>query len=965
MPQFRPINQIRQEFIDFFVQRARHSFVPSSAVVPHDDPTLLFANAGMNQFKPLFLGNVAPGSPLAGLKRAVNSQKCIRAGGKHNDLDDVGKDGYHHTFFEMLGNWSFGDYFKEESIQWGWELLTQIWGMDPDRLYATYFEGSKELGIEPDREAYEIWRKYLPADRILPGNLKDNFWEMGDTGPCGPCSEITYDGRSDAERARVPGYQLVNKGDPDVIEIWNHVFIQFNRTGPGSDGLRQLPSRHVDTGMGLERVTRFIQGKASNYDTDAFTPIFSAIQRVCKVPPYGGSWTDGKDTAYRVIADHIRTLTFAITDGADPGNEGRNYVLRRILRRAVRFGRQTLGVPGVFLCELVPSVVESMGGAFPELRKNPQRVHDVIKDEEEAFGRTLTQGLVLFEKAAAAGAAAGAVAPEDAFKLHDTYGFPIDLTQLMADERGLRVDIDGFHRLMEEARERARGAARNTEEGASTLGPEALGTLRRMRVDPTDDSDKFHGRKIRASVVAIWNGHNFDEHISASTARPTDQFAVILDRTSFYAEMGGQVGDKGRLAVSRERRSSARDAHDGGEFIVDDTRAVGGYVLHVGRALKGELRVGDEVELRVDQVRRTHTASNHTATHLLNWALRETLGDHIDQKGSLVAPDRLRFDFSHPHALTAQEAAAVEQHVARLIERDLPVHAQIVPLTAARGVAGLRAVFGETYPDPVRLVSIGATADEMLASPSDQRWRAVSAEFCGGTHLSRTGEAKVFALVAEEGVAKGVRRISALTGDAAREANALADRLRARIDGAATLDAKYLATEVAALAQELEPAALPLVRKAELRQRLAPLQEKVKSAQKQAAGAEREKAIAAARQMAETATGAVIVMEIAAAGGDREAMLAALDTVRARHARAAIMLLSRAADGKATVVAAVPPELVASGLKAGDWVREASAVMGGKGGGRPDSAQGGGPDGARLADALAAAQAFAAARVKA
>ncbi|MBL8747119.1 MAG: alanine--tRNA ligase [Phycisphaerae bacterium] len=955
MPQFRPVNQVREEFISYFVERARHVFVPSSPVVPHDDPTLLFANAGMNQFKPLFLGNVAPGSPLAGLKRAVNSQKCIRAGGKHNDLDDVGKDGYHHTFFEMLGNWSFGDYFKAESVEWGWQLLTDVWGIDPARLYASYFEGNREIGLEPDREAYDLWRRYLPAERIIPGNMKDNFWEMGDTGPCGPCSEIHYDGRRDAERARVPGSALVNKSDPNVIEIWNHVFIQFNRTAAGAEGLKPLPAKHVDTGMGLERIARVIQGKSSNYDTDAFSPLFASIREICKAPAYAGSWTEPRDTAYRVIADHIRTLTFAITDGADPGNEGRNYVLRRILRRAVRYGRQVLGVSGPFLCELVPTVVETMGGAFPELNKNPRRVHDVIKDEEEAFGRTLAQGIVLFDRAASS----GSVAAEDAFRLHDTYGFPIDLTQLMAEERGLKVDVEGFNRLMEEARIKARAGGKATEEGAGTMGTEALATLRRMRIEPTDDSEKFSAKRMRASVMAIWNGHSFDEHVLARNTRPDDRFAVILDRTSFYAEMGGQQADKGRMQVTRERRSSASDSHEGGEFVVEEVRNIGGYVLHIGRVAKGELRVGDDCELRVDLPRRKAVASNHTATHLLNWALREALGDHVDQKGSLVAADRLRFDFSHHQAMTIEQAHRVEQAVRKLIESNLPVFAEAVPLAAGKQIHGVRAVFGETYPDPVRLVSIGVKADEMRGDPGNARWRGYSAEFCGGTHLASTGEAEAFALIAEEGVAKGVRRVTAFTGAQAVEAEALAARLASRISGAATLDMKHLVPEVQALSSEIDSAVVPLVRKNELRGMLSPLIERTRSAAKQAAGADREKVVTAARALAEHASGAAIVLELPA-GADREALLAAMDTVRSRHVQSAVMLIAAGADGKATIVASVPAALIEKGLKAGDWVREASAAVGGKGGGRPDSAQGGGPDGAKVALAVAAARSFAA-----
>ncbi|MBL0927668.1 MAG: alanine--tRNA ligase [Phycisphaerales bacterium] len=958
-------DQIRQQFIDFFVQRASHVHWPSSPVVPHDDPTLLFTNAGMNQFKPIFLGQAAPGSDFARLRRAVNSQKCIRAGGKHNDLDDVGRDTYHHTFFEMLGNWSFGDYFKAEAIQWAWELLTGVWGLDPERLYATYFEGHKEQGLEPDREAYELWRRYLPAARILPGNMKDNFWEMGDTGPCGPCSELHYDGRPDAERRRVPGHELVNRDSPDLIEVWNLVFIQFNRT---ASGLSLLPDKHVDTGMGFERITRVIQGKSSNYDTDVFAPLFAAIKRICRAPDYTGSLTSPTDTAYRVIADHIRTLTFAITDGAEPSNEGRGYVLRRILRRAVRYGRQTLGVPGVFLADLAPTVVESMGHAFPELRKNPQRVISIIRDEEEAFGRTLTHGLALFEKAAEAAKArpAGAdhlrIAADDAFKLHDTYGFPIDLTQLMAEERGLAVDAAGFHTLMEEARELSRTGGKADDGSAALLLPAAaVAKLRNLQVEPTDDADKYHGRKVRARVKAIWNGHDLDEHVVARNTRPTDRFSVVLDSTNFYAEMGGQVADQGRIAVARAAGGPSPEGP--GEFAVESVRSCAGYIVHIGRIVKGELRVGDEVELRLDAARRHAVAANHTATHLLNLALRDVLGEGADQRGSLVAPDRLRFDFAHAHALSEEQSARVESVVRAAIQQNLEVFAEPASLTAARKVTGLRAVFGETYPDPVRVVSIGVPVAQLLADAASTRWSGYSVEFCGGTHLARTGEAEAFALVGEEAVSKGVRRISALTGDPAKAAIAAADALAARVRGAGELPDQHLAAEVAHLSTDIDRAEIPLSRKAELRKLLAVLQEKVKKLAKQAQGAAKDVAVTAARELAAGAGGPVVV-GVVPAGSSREALLAAVDAVRAKAPAAAALLISPdEIEGKLSIAAAVPAALIEKGLKAGDWVREASAACGGKGGGRPDAAQGGGPDLAKAPAVIEAARKFAIARI--
>ena len=949
--------QIRQQFIDFFSQRASHTYVPSSPVVPHDDPTLLFTNAGMNQFKPLFLGQADPHGPLASLTRAVNSQKCIRAGGKHNDLDDVGKDTYHHTFFEMLGNWSFGDYFKREAIQWAWELLTNVWGLDPERLYATYFEGNKSLAIDADREAYDLWLNYLPPGRILPGNMKDNFWEMGDTGPCGPCSEIHYDARPESMRKKVPGYELVNRESPDVIEIWNLVFIQFNRTGPTE--LEPLPAKHVDTGMGFERITRFLQGKDSNYDTDVFTPLFNVIQKATGARAYQGgpdSLHDPIDTAYRVVADHIRTLSFAIVDGAEPSNDGRGYVLRRILRRAVRFGRQTLGAEGPFLGQLVPTLVEQMGDVYPELRKNPDHIIAILTDEEEAFGRTLDHGIKLFDDAAKG---RQRISAEDAFKLHDTYGFPIDLTELMARERGLTVDSVGFVKLMEEARERSR---MGTEEGVHNellLNTKAVDSLHHMTVKPTIDAPKYDDKKLIARIDAIWNGSDFDENIKAANTRPTDRFAIIFDKTNHYAEQGGQVADTGRAQVVSEARSAARAAGAGAaEFIIEDVRNSAGYVVHIGRIAKGELRVGDRVELRVDRPRRKAIASNHTATHLLNLALRNTLGAHVDQKGSFVAPDRLRFDFSHNAPFADDEVARIVKAVRDNVAKNLTVYATTAALPDARKINTLRAVFGETYPDPVRVVSIGAPVADLLADPTNDIFMNTSVEFCGGTHLESTGPIESFALIAEESVSKGVRRVVALTGDLAAEAIANARGIAKRIDGATSLPDAHLATELAAISDEVDHTEIPLEAKAALRKALATLHDRAKSAAKQAARAGRDHAVDVAKQIAASASGPVIVEQVPA-GADRQALMAAMDTVRAKHEGSAIMLLSAdETEGKVAIVAQVPKALIGQGLKAGDWVRVASEACGGKGGGRPDSAQGGGTDPTKLPAAIEAARAF-------
>ncbi|MCC6283827.1 MAG: alanine--tRNA ligase [Phycisphaerales bacterium] len=951
-------SQIRQTFMDFFVKRQGHTFVPSSPCVPHDDPTLLFTNAGMNQFKPLFLGTVDPKSAFGRLKRAANSQKCIRAGGKHNDLEDVGRDTYHHTFFEMLGNWSFGDYFKKDAIRWSYDLLTQVFSIDPSRLYATYFGGNPQAGLEPDLETKELWCRYLPADHVLPGNMKDNFWEMGDTGPCGPCSEVHYDRIGGRNAAR-----LVNAGDPDVLEIWNNVFIQFNREADGT--LKSLPAKHVDTGMGFERLVSVLQNKRSNYDTDVFAPYFEAIRAATGARPYAGRLGEADeglvDTAYRVIADHIRTLTFAITDGATPGNDGRGYVLRRILRRAVRFGRQMLGAKGGFLSDLVPVVVESMGEAFPELRKNPARVQQIIREEEESFGRTLDRGIGLFQDAAER-AAGSVVSAADAFQLYDTFGFPLDLTQLMAEERGLKVDVEGFGRLMDEQRERSRAGGKETGAGAIALGADAVASLRTQNVAPTEDLDKYHCRDIVGRIRAIWNGNDFDTRVSVHSGTLNARFGIVTDRTNFYSESGGQVSDRGTLRIVEDAVGSPRNITMPGEFHVEEARAFGGYVLHIGRVARGELRLGSQVTMHVDSEARRATAGNHTATHLLNLALRTALGEHVDQKGSLVNPERLRFDFSNPGPVPDETCRAIESAVRSDIGRDLPVYADIAPLEAAKKVNTLRAVFGEKYPDPVRVVSIGARAADLVAHPDDPRWMELSVEFCGGTHVPSTGAIGAFAIVSETGIAKGIRRIEALSGVPAQAAIAAAAGLEASILAARDLPEGELAPALAEFARQIEAMTLPLSRRADLKALLAPLHERLKAAAKAAAKAKAAEAASLARDIADKALAerAHYVVALLPLGEDRQAIQQAAEVVQAKCPGAAVMIVSPDPDaGKVAMLALVPKELLAKGLKAGDWVREASAVVGGKGGGRPEQAQGGGTHPEKAGDAAEIARAFA------
>ncbi|MEY4116753.1 MAG: alanyl-tRNA synthetase [Planctomycetota bacterium] len=941
MPANRPTTaaDIRKAFIDFFVEKAGHTFAPSSPVVPHDDPTLLFTNAGMNQFKDVFLGRGK--RPYT---RAVNTQKCIRAGGKHNDLEDVGKDTYHHTFFEMLGNWSFGDYFKQESIRWGFELLTKVYGLDPNRLYATWFEGNPAAGLEPDLEAKALWESLLPKDHVLPGNMKDNFWEMGDTGPCGPCTEIHYDRIGGGRNAA----HLVNSGDPDVLEIWNHVFIQFNREPDRS--LKPLPAKHVDTGMGLERLVSVIQDKRSNYDTDLWAPVFEAIRVRTGARAYSGKLDDHTDIAYRVIADHIRCLTLALTDGATPSNEGRGYVLRRILRRAVRHGHQTLGVRGPFLKDLVPAVVASLGGAFPELAPAAKRVAYLIEEEEIQFGKTLERGLALFADAAARVKKAGGkqIAADDAFRLHDTSGFPIDLTQVMAEEAGMTVDVAGYEALMEAAREKSR-AAGGTETGMH-FPPDAIAKLEELTIKPTDDHGKFGGKPTNATLMAIWNGKNFDESVEADSSA---LLAFIFDKTPMYAEMGGQVADHGSFHI------------DGAVYLIEDVQRAGSYVLHIGRLKHGRMACGATGQLMLERDRRDAIRSNHSATHALNLALRAVAGDDVEQKGSLVDDEKLRFDYAAKAPLSIDQIKDVERRVNASITANLVIDAREVPLETARKINGVRAVFGERYPDPVRVVSIGATVAELVAKPDNPKWKDLSIEFCGGTHLGSMGEAKQFVLVSEGGLAAGVRRVFALTGPRAMAAQMAADGLMQRIKDSAKLDGDALGREIADITKMTESLELGAVAKADIDRALEPMREKAKAARKQAEGAARDAAVAQARALVEQhATIASKPLVAMINGADAPALLAAIDAARAKLTETPILFLSPDFDGgKVAIAATCPKSAIDKGLKAGDWVKAAAQACGGAGGGRPDTAQAGGKDPSKTREALDAASAFAGSKV--
>ena len=637
-------NQIRDRFINFF-KKKNHEYVHSSSTIPRDDPTLLFANAGMNQFKPVFVGTVDPNSDMSKWKRVVNSQKCIRAGGKHNDLDDVGKDVYHHTFFEMLGNWSFGDYFKKEICAWAWELLTQDLKLPAERLYVTYFGGEPTTGLEPDMECKQLWLDLgVPEERILPGNMKDNFWEMGETGPCGPCSEIHYDclGNRDAR-------SLVNMDDPTVVEIWNLVFMQFNREADKS--LRSLPRKHIDCGMGLERLVAAIQCKSSNYDTDIFTPILKAIESGVGegVGPYSGkvgeedASSGSFDMAYRVVADHIRTLSIALTDGGRPDNVGRGYVLRRILRRGIRFATEKLMAKPGFFASLVDIVVTTLGDAFPELRKDPQAIKDIINEEEIQFLKTLNRGRKLLDREIGKLAGKKVLRGEVAWRLYDTYGFPVDLTQLMSEEFGLTVNMEEYEHCKSQAQLASQGKG-GTQDDHISLDVHAINELKdSMHIATTDDNSKYSYeassadknanyvfKGCKSKVVALRRNKQF-----VNTVESGQECGVLLDKTCFYAEQGGQIYDEGFLEKIDD---------DSVEFKVRNVQVRGGYILHMG-TLEGKLAVGDIVSLKIDEIRRKNVMNNHTGTHVLNFALRKALqgsGSEADQKGSLVAPERLR-----------------------------------------------------------------------------------------------------------------------------------------------------------------------------------------------------------------------------------------------------------------------------------------------------------------------------------
>jgi alanyl-tRNA synthetase len=698
---------IRTTFLDFFKEK-NHKIVPSAPMVLKDDPTLMFTNAGMNQFKEYFLGQSKPKSP-----RVADTQKCLRVSGKHNDLEEVGKDTYHHTMFEMMGNWSFADYFKKEAIEWAWELLTAVYKIDKDRLYATVFEGSSDDKLKMDTEAFSLWKTYLPEERILKGNKKDNFWEMGEQGPCGPCSEIHVDIRSPEERARIPGASLVNNDHPQVIEIWNLVFIQYNRKANGQ--LEPLPGKHVDTGMGFERLCMVLQGVSSNYDTDIFTPVIREIETITGVT-YGADHE--KDIAIRVVADHIRAVSFAIADGQLPGNTGAGYVIRRILRRAIRYGFTFLNTTEPFMFHLVPVLSETMGQAFTELKDHRQLIENVIQEEEQSFLRTLEQGLVLLDRMLSS-TREKRLDGRKAFELYDTFGFPIDLTALILTEKGYTLDEEGFNKAMQEQKNRSRKASEVSKEDWVVIH------------DPRPQ--EFVG------YDTLKTNSTLEKYRKISSSKGGEQYQLVLNPTPFYPEGGGQVGDKGYL-----------ESTDGDVVYILDTRKENNEIIHMAESLPRKLQ--DDFMAVVDKKQRERTARNHTATHLLHQALRKILGSHVEQRGSAVHAAHLRFDFSHFTRLSEDELTAVEEFVNARIEEQLPIQEQrAIPMQQAVE-EGAIALFGEKYGEKVRTVRFGQ-----------------SMELCGGTHVKNTADIWQFKIISEGAIAAGVRRIEAITSDAVKD----------------------------------------------------------------------------------------------------------------------------------------------------------------------------------------------------
>ena len=848
--------EIRESFKQFFASK-EHQIVPSAPMVVKGDPTLMFTNAGMNQFKDIILGNVPRKYP-----RVADSQKCLRVSGKHNDLEEVGHDTYHHTMFEMLGNWSFGDYFKKEAINWAWEYLVEVLKLNPERLYATVFEGSPAEGLDRDNEAAGYWEQYLPKDHILNGNKHDNFWEMGDTGPCGPCSEIHIDLRSDEERAAVSGADMVNKDHPQVIEIWNLVFMQFNRKADGS--LEPLPAKVIDTGMGFERLCMALQGKTSNYDTDVFQPIIKVIAGMAGTT-YG---TDKQqDIAMRVIADHIRTIAFAITDGQLPSDAKAGYVIRRILRRAVRYGYTFLDRKEAFMYKLLPVLIETMGDAYPELIAQKTLIEKVIKEEEESFLRTLETGIRLLDKKMEETKAAGKTVLNgvDAFTLYDTYGFPLDLTELILRENGMEADIEEFNKAMQKQKDRARNAAAIETGDWITL---------------KDGECKFVGYDLFECEAEILRYRQIKQKNKVL-------YQIVLDQTPFYAEMGGQVGDTGWLIADDEK------------IDVIDTKRENNLPVHLVTKLPKDVTATFTAKINVKK--RIQCECNHSATHLLHEALREVLGTHVEQKGSYVSPDSLRFDFSHFQKVTDEEIRKVEILVGEKIRANFPLEEhRNMPIAEAKAL-GAMALFGEKYGDEVRVVKYGS-----------------SVELCGGTHIPATGMIGSLRVIGESSIAAGVRRIEAVTAEGAEQfVYAQQDLIR---------ELRALMNHMPNLAQAMKKS---IEENAEMK--------------KQIEDYIREKSMRLKEEIvakASESNGIKVMQFVGKANAD--AMKNVAFQIKAETTDSFVFVAGIIDDNKCTLMLMLSDDLVKEGLHAGKIVKEAAKHIQGGGGGQPHFATAGG-----------------------
>ncbi len=896
--------EIRQDFIDFFVEKHGHTFVPSSSLVPGGDATLLFTNAGMVQFKDVFLG-----TDRRPYTRAVNSQKCMRVAGKHNDLDDVGRDDTHHTFFEMLGNWSFGDYYKEEAIAWAWDLLTNVWGLPKERLWATVFKDEKGE-IPSDEEAAAHWKAqpgFDPAHLLYFGR-KDNFWEMADTGPCGPCSEIHIDrGPEFCDMQDVPGHVCAVNGEcARFLELWNLVFIQYNRLD--ASRLEPLPATHVDTGMGFERVVAVLQGKTSNYRTDLLWPLIETTQRLTG---HTDAEREAHFTPYRVIADHARAAAFLIADGVVPGNTGRNYICRMIIRRAARFGGK-IGLREPFLARIAGVVIQNYGDFYPELRENRAAILEAITREEERFQRTVEGGMARLESLLQALRQRGEarLPGETAFDLYATYGLPLEITRDVAREQGLDVEEAGFHRAME-AHRLASGAG----EAFGPLGGEDADLYRRIfeglrsqgKLPPEGVAyDPYSALEVEGPLLALVR-----EGQSVEAARPGDQVEVILPETCFYVAAGGQVSDTGTIV-------SAGDEETRWEIRVTEMRKpAAGVIVHVGEVVQGQPRVGDTAIAAVDARRRGDIMRNHTATHLLHAALHEVLGEHARQAGSLVAPDRLRFDFTHPEAVSPAELAEIERIVNLNILGNYPLRITWKSLQEARA-EGAMALFGEKYGETVRTIAIGEP-------------EPFSYELCGGTHVRETGDIGLFLIVSEGSAAAGVRRIEAITGRGAYEYARQRINLLEETAGQLRVKPEQAASRAAALVEELHETRKAL---AQTRARLL--------------AAELEQHIAAAQEVH-----GIKVLTLHVSEADADALRALADRFRAHQPRQGVAVFGTVANGRPLLVAAVTKDLTQRGLHAGKLVKFAAQQLGGGGGGKPTLAQAGGKDPSKLDEALA------------